>query len=183
MDAKKIVSACLQGDRRAQGQLYGAFAPYSLAVIRRFGVNASREKDLLQEIFIEVFAKLGRFDEKKGTFKTWLRQLTVFRIVDFQRKGEHLKFLSLDAPEFHEPAAEVSFEQLSPNYLRRRIAELPSGYRTVFNLFAIEGLSHQRIADLLGVNPATSRSQYHRARQLLQVSCRAYAQKKICCHE
>lgn len=180
MDTQQTISDCLRGNRRAQGRLYGEFAPYSLAVIRRFGVHSGQEKDLLQEIFIEVFAKLSRFNPDKGAFKTWLRQITVFRIIDFQRRREHLKFLSLDAPEFHEPVAEVPLNQLPPEYLSRRIAELPSGYRTVFNLFAVEGLSHQRIAKLLGVSTVTSRSQYHRARLLLQVSCLAYAQKKIC---
>lgn len=70
MDPNKTITLCLRHDRRAQARLYEAFAPYSLAVIRRFGIPSAREADLLQEIFIEVFAKLNRFDAEKGSFKT-----------------------------------------------------------------------------------------------------------------
>lgn len=173
----------LTGDRRAQARLYERFAPYSLAVINRYGVPETMVADLLQTIFIEVFSNLEGYDPEKGKFTTWFRQITVFRIIDFQRKREHLKFLSLDAVEVYEPVAEVPFERLPPDYLSRRIAELPSGYRTVFNLFAVEGLPHTKIAELLGISPATSRSQYYRARKLLQASCYDYARKRISCYE
>lgn len=170
MELPEIISACLKQDRRAQARLYREFAPYSLAVVRRFGVPSAREADLLQEIFIEVFAQLGRFDASKGSFKTWLRQITVFRIIDLQRREKRLGFESLDSPEASELASPETLSQLPPAYLRQIIADLPTGYRTVFNLFAIEGFQHDKIGELLGISAAGSRSQYHRARKLLQTA-------------
>jgi len=162
---QKIITKSLKRDRRAQGELYRRFAPYALAVIRRYGVAARSEADLLQEIFIEVFAKLDRFDAAKGAFNTWLRALTVFRIIDHQRKTHRYDTVTLDAVP--EPAAD-DLMNFPPDYLLSLIANLPPGYRTVFNLFAIEGYSHQQISEMLGITAAGSRSQYHRARGLLQ---------------
>lgn len=168
MQLPETISACLKKDRRAQARLYQEFAPYSLAVVRRFGVPSAREADLLQEIFIEVFAKLPRFDANKGSFKTWVRQITVFRIIDLQRREKRFRFESLDNLQARELASPETLSQLPPAYLLRLIADLPTGYRTVFNLFAVEGFQHDKIAKLLGISPAGSRSQYHRARKLLQ---------------
>lgn len=170
MNTQDIIKQCLRRDKRAQAKLYGDFAPYSLAVMRRFGIPSAREADLLQEIFIEVFAKLVRFDPEKGSFKTWLRQITVFRIIDLQRREHRLRFESLDTDEARELAAPEVLPKLPPAYLLRVIANLPTGYRTVFNLFAVEGHSHDKIGQLLGISAAGSRSQYHRARKLLQIA-------------
>lgn len=169
MNDNLLIARCLRQDRRAQAKLYGDFAPYSLAVIRRFGVPGSREADLLQEIFIEVFAQLDRFDEQKGSFKTWLRRITVFRIIDLQRREKRIRFESLDAPDARQIVAENDdLNKLTPVYLLKLIADLPPGYRTVFNLFAVEGYRHDEIAKMLGISTAGSRSNYHRARKLLQ---------------
>lgn len=168
-DPQRTISRALNGDPLAQGRLYEAFAPYSLAIIRRYGVSGGAEADLLQEIFIEVFGKLERYDAQRGSFKTWLRQITVFRIIDWQRKVAKVHFTSiegtegLDIADDHEP-----LQHLPPSYLLSAIAQLPAGYRTVFNLYAVEGFDHDRIAKLLNISTAGSRSQYHRARKQLQ---------------
>ncbi|MEM6876916.1 MAG: RNA polymerase sigma factor [Bacteroidota bacterium] len=168
-DVQRLIEKCLAGDRRAHGQLYEAFAPYSLAVIRRYGIGGGREADLLQEIFIEVFRDLNRYNFQKASFKTWLRQITVFRIIDHQRKGAQLYFKSIEGSAGFDVADDSEpLQHLPPSYLLEAIAQLPPGYRTVFNLYAVEGFSHDRIAKLLDISAAGSRSQYHRARKLLQ---------------
>ncbi len=170
-----IITQTLRGDRRAQAALYREFAPYGLAVIRRFGIARQSEADLLQEIFIEVFAKLHRFDPERGEFTTWLRSITVYRIIDHQRRSGNFDTLALDT--IAEPAA-TDLTEYTPAYLLRMIGALPAGYRTVFNLFAVEGFSHERIGKLLGISAEGSRSQYFRARKALQGAIRNH-QKKI----
>lgn len=168
-DYQSTIQQCLKGNRLAQARLYEAFAPYSLAIIRRYGIEGGKERDLVQEIFIEIFTKLDRYDHQRGSFKTWLRKITIFRIIDFQRKNAKLPFTSIESTEGLDiPTNDEPLQHFPPSYLLSAIAQLPAGYRTVFNLYAVEGLSHEKIGQLLSISAAGSRSQYHRARKLLQ---------------
>ena len=158
---------CCAGQRRAQSELYTRFAPYALGVMRRFGIAAEDDRELLQDIFVEVFRNIARFDPRKGTFTTWLRNITVQRTIDHQRRGRKLNFITLDSVP--EPShAETDLREVAPDYLRQLIAELPSGYRAVFTLFAVYDYDHATIARLLGISKSSSRSQYARARRALQ---------------
>lgn len=173
----KLIKACLRKNRRAQGQLYGEFAPYALAVIRRYGIPQWEEGDVLQVVFVEAFARLGQYDASKGKFSTWLRSITIFRVIDAQRKKSRLQFTTLEViPDA--VAGEADLRTEMPEYLLMMISNLPEGYRMVFNLFAVDGYSHLEIADLLGISPEGSRSQYYRARQALQRMLKSEAVKK-----
>ena len=163
-----LIRAARSSDRRAQGELYARYAPYSLAILRRYGVADGSRADVLQEIFVEVFTKLDRYDAKKGAFTTWLRQITVFRCIDHQRRRAKLRYEPVTDYQLADRATENHLARLEAADLLALIAELPLGYRTVFNLYAVEGYRHQEISSLLNITEATSRSQYHRARERLR---------------
>lgn len=164
-----LYDGCCQQERRAQSAVYSRFAPYALGVMRRFGVAAEDDRELLQDIFVEVFRNIARYDARKGPFTTWLRNITVQRTIDHQRRGRKLSFIALDSVQ--EPVVEeTDLREVAPEYLRRLIADLPSGYRAVFTLYAVYDYDHASIAQLLGISQSSSRSQYTRARRALQQS-------------
>ncbi|MEL7159249.1 MAG: sigma-70 family RNA polymerase sigma factor, partial [Bacteroidota bacterium] len=147
----------------------------------RYGVPEQSVADVLQQIFLEVFARIGQYDPDKGKFTTWLRQITVFRCLDHQRRHRRLVFQPLRETTAVDYATDLSVSQTNTEELLAHIRALPSGYRTIFNLYAVEGYRHQEIALLLGISPETSRSQYHRARQQLQKAVKKNV--KTTCHE
>ncbi len=175
-----LVFACLGNDRLAQRKLYESFAPYALTIARRYGIAESDVADVVQDIFAEAFAKLNTFDPAKGQFKTWLRTLCVRRSVDYLRRRERFRFTSL-AAVLPDLAAEPELDlQLYTNReLLAALAALPTGFRTVFNLYAVEGYKHNDIADLLGITAAASRSQYTRARRKLQQHLQSHQKKTV----
>ncbi|MEM9929220.1 MAG: sigma-70 family RNA polymerase sigma factor [Bacteroidota bacterium] len=169
MNTTAIIAGCLAGNRLAQRQLYEHFLPYALTVTRRYGVASRYQADVVQELFTEVFAKLATFDERKGQFSTWFRTIAVRKTVDFQRKREKLRLTTLVAvlPE-RMPTSPLALDDVPTDELLEAMQALSPGYRTVFNLFAVDGYSHREIADMLGITPSSSRSQYTRARERLR---------------
>ncbi|MEM1357731.1 MAG: sigma-70 family RNA polymerase sigma factor [Bacteroidota bacterium] len=180
MDLSLVIENCLLDDRLAQRQLYEQFLPYALTVTRRYGVASRYQADVVQDIFTEVFTKLATFDAQKGQFSTWFRTIAVRKTVDFQRKREKLRFTSLVAvlPE-KSPTATLELEAVPTDELFVAFAALPTGFRTVFNLYAVDGYRHREIADLLGITPSASRSQYARARERLRHHLQGTKKKQV----
>ena len=177
---KDLVGECMAGQRLAQRQLYEQFLPYALTVTRRFGVASRDQADVIQEVFAEVFTKLRQFDSTKGAFFTWFRTITVRKTIDFLRKREKLRFTELVAilPE-RTPAAPLALDQLATDELFNALRALPVGFRTVFNLYAVDGYKHTEIAEMLGISASASRFQYTRARERLRKHLTSTAKKKI----
>ncbi|MEM9259758.1 MAG: sigma-70 family RNA polymerase sigma factor [Bacteroidota bacterium] len=180
MDISQTIANCLAGNRLAQRQLYEHFLPYALTVTRRYGVASRYQADVVQELFTEVFSKLTSFDATKGTFSTWFRTIAVRKTVDFQRKREKFRLTSLFAvlPE-KAPTVPLELDTIPTDELFHAFAALSPGYRTVFNLFAVDGYSHKEIAELLGITPASSRSQYTRARERLRYHLQTLKKKQV----
>lgn len=175
-----LIDSCLQGHRLSQRQLYEQHLPYALTVTRRFGVASRYRADVIQEVFTDVFATLERFDPEKGKFTTWLRAIAVRRSLDFLRKREKLRFTELVAvtPE-KAPDPPLALAGLSNDELFNALKALPLGYRTVFNLYAVDGYRHTEIAKILGISASASRSQYARAKARLRKHLSATPKKKI----
>lgn len=165
----QVIEKCLQGNRLAQRELYEQYLPYALTVTRRYGVASRYQADVVQELFTEVFTKLGSFDPDKGKFSTWFRMIAVRRTVDFQRKREKLRLTTLVAvlPE-RSPAPSLELDDVPTDELFAAFSALSPGFRTVFNLYAVDGYTHREIADMLGITTSSSRSQYARARERLR---------------
>jgi RNA polymerase sigma-70 factor (ECF subfamily) len=163
-----IVNGCKKEAPAAQQALYEQYLPYLLAIIRRFGIADALLPDLVQEIFVQVFLSIKRFDPQRGALKYWLKSIAIHRILNLlrQRMAQQQSPLHLDLVAENEIS--LPFQTLEAEYLLTLIAELPSGYRTVFNLHCIDGYNHHEISQMLNIDEASSRSQLSRAKQLLR---------------
>jgi RNA polymerase sigma factor (sigma-70 family) len=168
MEMDQIVRGCLKGNRNAQKQFYEHFAPKMFGVCLRYAGDVEMAEDFLQEGFIKVFSNLASF-RSEGVIDAWVRRIMVNTALEILRKNDVLKHSSdIDAAFSISDNLPDGFQQLSTAELLKHIQSLPAGFRTVFNLFAIEGYSHQEIAEMLDISEGTSKSQYARAKAWLQ---------------
>lgn len=167
-DESQLIDDCKKGHPAAQRYLYEQYSRRMMSVCMRYVNNYETAKDLMHDGFIKIFMNIGSFSFE-GSFEGWMRRVFVTTSLEFLRKNDVLKesydiSLSFEIQEY----SETAIEQLSAKELLEIIASLPSGFRTVFNLYAIEGYSHKEIGEMLGIAESTSRSQFARARTLLQ---------------
>jgi RNA polymerase sigma-70 factor (ECF subfamily) len=168
MTEEVILEGCLRNDSVAQRELYNTYSPKMLAVCFRYAHSREDAEDMLQEAFIKVFTQLRTF-ENRGSFEGWIRRIVVHTCINTLKKNKKFNE-SVDL--IH--AASISIrEETVPAVVQVKqivdcIRSLPIGYRTVLNLFAIEGYSHREIAQLLDIEESTSRSQFTRAKGMLE---------------
>lgn len=168
MDTVALVKGCLKGRAQAQRQLYEHYLPYVLTIVRRFGIEPSEQQDLVQDVFVAVFQGLARFDPEKGDLHHWLRGLAVHKTIAHQRKAQRLKTETLASGQEASASITIDLSHFDTEYLLKLISQLPVGARTVFNLYAVDGYSHQEIASMLNISEVGSRSQLSRAKKLLR---------------
>lgn len=151
-----------------QKELYNRFARKMMGVCYRYVNDKETASDLLQEGFVKVFLSLDSYSGT-GSFEGWIRKIFVNSALEYLRRHDVLRDATdLDnTAELTQPDSSV-ISSMAADELMGLIQELPPGFRTVFNLFAIEGYSHKEIGDMLTITESTSRSQFTRARQLLQ---------------
>ncbi|MDR0559050.1 MAG: RNA polymerase sigma factor [Prevotellaceae bacterium] len=168
MEEQQLIEKCLKNDIRAQKKLYDKYAPLMMSVCLRYVRDRDVAQDILQEGFVKLFAKIPTYSGT-GSFKGWMRKIFVNTALEYLRKNDVLKYSAdISAAAAVESKTESAIEKISADELMKCIMDLPTGFRTVFNMFAIEGYSHAEIAEKLGIQEGTSRSQYARARLLLQ---------------
>ncbi|MBP5690482.1 MAG: sigma-70 family RNA polymerase sigma factor [Bacteroidales bacterium] len=163
-----LIRKCKRGDRKAEKALFDALAPKMSAVCLRYGGDRETAKDLLQEGFITLFSKLDTFSGE-GSFEGWARKIFVNTALMYLRKTDALR-LSDDLEEARSLSSpdESPVQKMGKDDILRLISGLPPGFRTVFNMYVVEGYSHKEIAESLGISEATSRSQLLRARSMLK---------------
>jgi RNA polymerase sigma factor (sigma-70 family) len=168
MTEEAILQGCLKNVAIAQRELYNRYSPKMLAVCYRFAHNREDAEDMLQEGFIKVFSQMHTF-QSKGAFEGWIRRIIVHTCINNLKKNKRFNE-SLDIVHAH--GVQVREESVPSIVQAKQIVEcirvLPIGYRTVLNLYAIEGYSHKEISDMLDIEESTSRSQYTRAKQMLE---------------
>ncbi|MDL2255884.1 sigma-70 family RNA polymerase sigma factor [Parabacteroides sp. OttesenSCG-928-K15] len=171
MDEQLLIDGCRQGESWARKKLYEIYAPLMMSVCLRYVNNRETARDLLQDGFIKVFTKFDDF-QGRGALGGWIRRVFVTTALEYLRANDALKFsVQIDEPGAHPLYTDESaLDRISTEELMRCVAELPDGYRTVFNMYAIEGYAHKEIAQALGINEITSRTQFIRARNALQKS-------------
>ena len=167
MSEKQLIKGCLNGDRSAQEELYNLYSRKMMGLCMRYVGDRETARDLLQDGFIKVFTSLKLFSGA-GSFESWMRKIFVNVTMEHFRKKDFLyDTMDLDSVQLStEDHSTVS--RLSAEMIMELVQQLPDGFRTVFNLFAVEGYSHKEIGDILHITETTSRSQYARARQWLQ---------------
>ncbi len=163
----ELIDQCRKGQRKAQQALYEKYARLMLAVCARYISDKSEAEDVMIGGFVKVFSKLDQF-KHEGSFEGWIRRIMVNESLTYIRRNKHM-YLEVDIEEAQRsPDYAVLDNHLHAEDLMKLIGQLPTGYRTVFNMYAIEGFSHREIAEQLGITENTSKSQLSRARSLLQ---------------
>jgi len=168
MTEEAILLGCLKNEAAAQRELYNRYSPKMLAVCFRFAHNREDAEDMLQEGFIKVFSQMHTF-QNKGAFEGWIRRIVVHTCINHLKKN---KRFSENIDILHAGSVQIREESVPSIVQAKQIVDciriLPLGYRTVLNLYAIEGYSHKEIASMLDIEESTSRSQYTRAKQMLE---------------
>jgi RNA polymerase sigma factor (sigma-70 family) len=168
MTEEAILKGCLQNDPAAQRELYNRYSPKMLSVCYRFAHNREDAEDMLQEGFIKIFSQMHTFGNR-GAFEGWIRRIIVHTCINILKKNKKFNE-SVDI--IHATGAMVREESVPSIVQAKQIVEcirmLPIGYRTVLNLYAIEGYSHREIGMMLEIEESTSRSQYTRAKAMLE---------------
>jgi RNA polymerase sigma-70 factor (ECF subfamily) len=168
MDEQQLLKDCLNGNAQAQKRLYEKYARTMFGVCLRYASDRSMAEDFLQEGFIRVFTKLSSF-KFQGSFEGWIRRIMVNTSLELLRKNDVFRFsVELDNLNQIADEEESTPDQIDAEVLLNHIQEMPTGFRTVFNLYAVEDLSHKEIGIMLGISEGTSKSQYARARAWLQ---------------
>ncbi|WP_186754298.1 RNA polymerase sigma factor [Echinicola salinicaeni] len=162
-----IIKGCLKGNRNAQKHLYDQYAGKFLIICRRYIKDRNMAEDVMIEGFMRIFDKLPQY-EHKGSFEGWMKRIIVTQSLLALRKHQKL---AMEVHLEHDLiAGNTKYESvdMEADELMEMISELPVGYKTVFNLYAIEGYTHAEISELLGIAENTSKSQLSRARALLK---------------
>ncbi|MDL2255585.1 sigma-70 family RNA polymerase sigma factor [Parabacteroides sp. OttesenSCG-928-K15] len=168
MNEKQLIESCRKGHRRAQKELYETYSRKMMGVCLRYVSDRETARDLLQEGFVKVFTALDSYTGA-GSFEGWMRKIFVNNALEYLRRSDVLReSTDLDSTAELKAANDSVISAMTAEELMGLVHELPAGFRTVFNLFAIEGYSHKEIGDSLGITESTSRSQYTRAKQMLQ---------------
>lgn len=165
---RRIIEECIAGSRSSQKALYDHFAPKMFGICLRYASDYHSGEDILQEGFIKVFNHLDKF-RGDGSFEGWIKRIFINTAIEHYRKSVHLKNYS----EFETAAAgqvvsSKAIGHLAKEELMTLVQNLPLGYRTIFNLYAIEGYSHKEISKMLKISEGTSKSQLARARATLK---------------
>jgi RNA polymerase sigma-70 factor (ECF subfamily) len=166
----ELIAACIRGEHRAQRQLYDQLAGLMLTVCRRYLKRREDAEEALLLGFAKVFRALPNY-RFEGSFEGWVRRIMVNEALMQLRQRETMMVASMEdfaQPENLATTPATADTQMQAEDLMQMLAELPAGYRTVFNLYALEGFGHQEIAEMLGISEGTSKSQLSKARAMLQ---------------
>ncbi len=164
---EQLIKGCLKGQQKAQKDLYDRYSPKFLGVCIRYIKDREEAEHVMIGGFVKVFQNIGQFSGE-GSFEGWMRRIVVNECLMYIRKHQFMSLeVEIDKADFEMSKSDFEAD-LNAEVLMKMIQELPVGYRTVFNLYAVEGYSHQEIGKMLDINENTSKSQLSRARRLLQ---------------
>lgn len=168
------VEACGRNSRESQKIIYNSFYGYAMAICDRYAGNQDDAIEILNDGFLKVFREIHHYHpayaDVISSFKGWLRKIMVYTSIDHFRKNQkHQVLTQLDNVVYQVPSvSDDALDKISYEEIIRSVQMLSPGYRTVFNLFVIEGWSHDEIADHLGISAGTSKSNLSKARRQLQ---------------
>jgi RNA polymerase sigma factor (sigma-70 family) len=167
MSEHQLVKDCLKGKPEAQRKLYEQFAQNMLGICYRYTKSVKDAEDVLQDGFVKVFTGMHQF-KFEGDLGAWIRRIMVNTALNFlKRNRKYRDEMVFTEQPLHPVTDENPAINLEVKELANLIRQLPHGYQTIFNLYAVEGYSHVEIGEMLGISDGTSRSQYARARGLL----------------
>lgn len=175
---KHIVSLFQKGDSTAMDKLYKEYADYLTGVCTRYISDEDTLKDVLQESFIKIYTQFHQFEYRgKGSLKAWITKIVINEALIQLQKERQILIPIQEANISDVTDEEPDTDGMDTGTLLTFIRRLPSGYRTIFNLFVIEEKSHKEIAEILQIKPNTSASQFLRAKKMLAEMIREYKHK------
>jgi len=175
---EKTIDACQKGDRKAQKIIYEKYSARMLGVCNRYVADEMQAEDIMITGFLRVFDKISQF-KSEGSFEGWIRKIMVNEALGYLRRNKNLNLtIALDNVNYN-TIENYDGTELEVEDLLKLVNQLPDGYRTVFNLYAIEGYSHKEIAEKLGILEGTSKSQLSRARNMLQQNLEKIEKKTL----
>lgn len=167
MTISTIIAGCQRNKRHCQRALVDRFSPMLFTVARRYAPDQSVAKDILQDSLITIFQRIDQF-QATGSFEGWMRRIvinTALKRLDRKWVRREVHDQTILPEESTDPSI---YDQLATEEIMCCIQQLPDGFRQIFSLYAIEGFKHREIAQMMGINESTSRSQYRRAKLQLQ---------------
>jgi RNA polymerase sigma-70 factor (ECF subfamily) len=166
---EELITGCIKEDESSQRELFRRYAGKMLGVCQRYARNSADAEDIVQEAFIKVFAKLHQF-KSQGSFEGWIRRIVVntalkkYTVIRYDKEVSGYEINDRNENSMEAPA----YGHLNEKELLGMINQLPDGYRLIFNLYVIEGYQQEEIAQMLKIQPGTSRSQLVKARNMLK---------------
>lgn len=166
-EEKNLVQRSIRGDSKAQQRIYRKYVQAMYNTVIRMVPAKMDAEDIVQESFVKVFRNLPHF-KGDATLGAWIKRITINTTLNFIRKNQKMTFSELDTNQNWVAEEEKKALALSPKVIHQAIKQLPEGTRVVFTLHLLEGYQHKEIAQILNISESTSKSQYQRARRLLQ---------------
>ena len=168
----EIIKGCVKGDGKCQQIIYQKFYGKMLGVCMRYSRDREEAKDTLQDGFLKVFTNIKKY-EGKGAFEGWIRKIIINTALDKIRKGKQIiqyadsEYVEKNTEDVQEEENK-EYNNISKEEIMKAVQQLPIAYRTVFSMFVVDGFSHQEIADQLGINIGTSKSNLSKAKMSLK---------------
>jgi RNA polymerase sigma factor (sigma-70 family) len=166
-DEKSVIEGCLKNSLRHQKLLYEHFKVQMFTYCLRYATDRAEAEDMLQDGFLSVFKELHQYDASRGALGAWIRRVIINAALQVIRKKK-VSFTELSSFYEEIPDAEDAVSAMSAKEILGYITQLPQGYRTVFNMYVIDGMQHNEIADALNISLNTSKTQLFKAKQHLQ---------------
>lgn len=180
LELEQIIEGCVRMDRKAQKMLYDKYASSFLGICMRYASNRAEAEDVLQDGFVKIFLNIKQYNGT-GSFEGWMKRVLVnTAISNYRANLKHYYHLDVDEikrTEIDESTIETS--EFSRDDLFKIINSLPDGFKMIFNLYAIEGYKHKEIAEMLNIDIGTSKSQYSRAKVLIQKKLAETSKEKV----
>lgn len=162
-----IIEGCRRNERRFQRELVRRFSPQLYTVALRYMPDTAHAKDVLQDSLVKIFTRIDQYNGT-GSFEGWMYQIVISTALNRLDRKWMRREVCIEHPTGNASVEPYVIDQLATEDIMKCVAELPEGYRHVFNLFAIEGYRHREIAQMMNITEATSRTHYARARRMLR---------------
>ncbi len=166
MTDKELVEGCIREDRKYQKILWNLYSAKLMSLCLRYCKNQEEAEDALMEAFVRIYDKMESF-RYQSSLETWMRRIAVNIAINKLRSQKDI-WKEISESEYELGYNDLGMERLEAKQIMQLIEKLPVGYRTVFNLYVVEGYSHKEIAEMMAIDEGTSRSQLAKARKTLQ---------------
>jgi RNA polymerase sigma factor (sigma-70 family) len=164
-----VLQGCLNHDPSSQKLLYERYKISMFTLCLRYATDRSDAEDILQDGFLQIFKQLHQFDSSRGVLEAWMRKVVINTALQQIRKKK-MSFVEMNDAQPQLSTDEDVVSNMSLKELLLHIRRLPTGYRTVFNMYVIDGMQHNEIAEMLNITVSTSKTQLFKAKQLLKKS-------------